>query len=217
MRAKNFTSIHFLFIITFMTLSCSSTAQTYTIETSLGNIQVILYDNTPLHQANFEKLVAEHVYDSILFHRIIEGFMIQAGDPATKPGALPLSAPEGEMVPAEFVPENFHKKGALAAARTGDAVNPEKRSSPTQFYIVQGRPYSPEELAMLESNHGKSWTAEQKEVYQTLGGTPFLDREYTVFGEVTGGLDVVDAIAALPTGLRDFPLSEIRIITVRRD
>jgi peptidyl-prolyl cis-trans isomerase B (cyclophilin B) len=217
MRTKNFIFIHFSFIITFMAISCSSIAQTYTIETSLGNIQVSLYDNTPLHKANFEKLVAECTYDSILFHRIIQGFMIQAGDPATKPNADRLTTPNDETIPAEFAPENVHKKGALAAARTGDAVNPEKRSSPTQFYIVQGRPYAEEELAVLESSYGKSWTAEQKEIYKTLGGTPFLDQDYTVFGEVIGGLDVVDAIAALPTGPQDFPLSEIRIITVRKD
>jgi peptidyl-prolyl cis-trans isomerase B (cyclophilin B) len=199
-----------------MATSCSSVAQTYTIETSLGNIQVILYDNTPLHKANFEKLVAEHAYDSVLFHRIIEGFMIQTGDPATKPN-VGNPAPEGETIPAEFIPENFHKKGALAAARMGDAVNPEKRSSPTQFYIVQGRPCVPEELALLKNSYGKSWTEEQEAVYKTLGGTPFLDMDYTVFGEVISGIEVVDAIAALPTGARDFPLSEIRIVAVRRD
>ncbi|MDR0541487.1 MAG: peptidylprolyl isomerase [Dysgonamonadaceae bacterium] len=200
-----------------MATSCQSNAQTYTIETSLGNIQVKLYDNTSLHKANFEKSVAEQVYDSILFHRIIEGFMIQTGDPATKPGANRATTTEGETIPAEFVPENFHKKGALAAARMGDPVNPEKRSSPTQFYIVQGRPFSEEELNFMESYHGKSWTPEQKEIYKTLGGAPFLDQDYTVFGEVVDGLDIVDKIAALPTDSRDFPLSDIRIIKITKD
>ncbi|GHT52595.1 peptidyl-prolyl cis-trans isomerase [Bacteroidia bacterium] len=188
----------------------------YTIETSLGNIKVKLYENTPLHQANFAKLVEEQVYDSVLFHRIIEGFMIQTGDPGTKPGVDRSAIIEGETIPAEFMAENIHKKGALAAARTGDQVNPEKRSSPTQFYIVQGRTFTDEELGQLEAFYGKAWTAEQKEIYKTLGGTPFLDKDYTVFGEVTEGLDVVDQIAALPTGRGDFPLSDIRIIRITK-
>jgi peptidyl-prolyl cis-trans isomerase B (cyclophilin B) len=199
-----------------MLISCQSKAQ-YTIVTSLGEIKIKLYDNTPLHKANFEKLVEEQAYDSVLFHRIIEGFMIQTGDLNTKPATSRTFAEEGETIPAEFVPENIHKKGALAAARTGDAVNPEKRSSPTQFYIVQGRSFTDAELNSMENFNGKSWTAEQKEIYQTLGGTPFLDKDYTVFGEVTEGLDVVDKIAALPTGSRDYPLSDIRIIKIIHD
>jgi peptidyl-prolyl cis-trans isomerase B (cyclophilin B) len=218
MKAKNVNLIKIVTIIALMTTSCTTSAQTYTIETSLGNIQVALYENTPLHKANFEKLVTEQAYDSVFFHRIIQGFMIQTGDLSTKPAAANRPpAPEGETIPAEFVPENFHKKGALSAARTGDFVNPEKRSSPTQFYIVQGRTYTEEEFAVLENRTGKTWTAVQKEVYKTLGGTPFLDGDYTVFGEVTSGLEVVEAIAALPTDARDFPLEEIRILGVRRD
>jgi peptidyl-prolyl cis-trans isomerase B (cyclophilin B) len=208
------TKLASILFIVFMSVSCQSNAQTYTIETSLGNIKVKLYENTPLHQANFEKLVKEQVYDSVLFHRIIEGFMIQTGDPGTKPGVNRAAIIEGETIPAEFTAENIHKKGALAAARTGDQVNPEKRSSPTQFYIVQGRSYTDDELNRLEAFYGKSWTAEQKEIYKTLGGAPFLDQDYTVFGEVTEGLDVVDKIAALPTGRGDFPLSDIRIISI---
>jgi peptidyl-prolyl cis-trans isomerase B (cyclophilin B) len=173
-----------------------------------------LYDKTPLHQSNFEKLVEEHAYDGVLFHRIIEGFMIQTGDLGTKPSPI---ATEGEQIPAEFVPEYIHKKGALAAARTGDAVNPQKKSSFSQFYIVQGRPFTEEELFSMEDFGKKVWTAEQKAVYKTLGGTPFLDQDYTVFGEVVEGLDVVDKIAAVQTDARDYPQEEVRILSITKD
>ncbi|MDR2058460.1 MAG: peptidylprolyl isomerase [Dysgonamonadaceae bacterium] len=202
-----------------MSVSCQTKAQTYTIETTLGNIKIKLYENTPLHKANFEQMVEEQVYDSVLFHRVIQYFMIQGGDPSTKyadNGEMPVYV-ERETIPAEFLSENFHKKGALAAARTGDFVNPEKRSSPTQFYIVQGKTYTEEELKYQEDFGGKSWTLEQKEVYKTLGGTPFLDNEYTVYGEVIEGLDVVDVIAAVPTLPNDRPASDVRIIRIVKD
>jgi len=194
-----------------MVSSCQSNAQTYTIETNLGNIQVKLYEKTPLHKENFEKLVAEQFYDSVLFHRIIAGFMIQTGDGQTKP--VPAIEPDYK-IPAEFVNEYFHKKGALAAARIGDAVNPEKRSSPTQFYIVQGRTFTDDELDQIEAQYKISLSEFQRGIYKTIGGTPFLDRNYTVFGEVVKGLDVVDAIAALPTGFRDVPTVDIRILRI---
>ncbi|GHV11091.1 peptidyl-prolyl cis-trans isomerase [Bacteroidia bacterium] len=194
-----------------MSESCLS-ANTYSIHTSLGTIKIKLYDKTPLHQANFEKLVKEHAYDGVLFHRIIESFMIQTGDLSTKQNPITT---EGEMIPAEFVPEYIHKKGALAAARTGDAVNPEKKSSFSQFYIVQGRPFTEEELFSMEDFGEKVWTPEQKAVYKTLGGTPFLDQEYTVFGEVVEGLDIVDAIAAVQTDARDYPQEDIRIVSIK--
>ncbi|MDR1583834.1 MAG: peptidylprolyl isomerase [Prevotellaceae bacterium] len=216
MRAKIlFTTL----IILFMTVLCQTNAQTYTIATTLGNIKIRLYENTPLHKANFERIVEEQVYDSVLFHRVIQHFMIQGGDPATKPDGNGKASvyEERETIPAEFLAENFHKKGALAAARTGDYVNPEKRSSPVQFYIVQGKPYAEEELKYLEDFGGKSWTPEQKEVYKTIGGTPFLDNEYTVFGEVVEGLEIVDSIAAVPTQPGDRPISDVRIIRVVKD
>ncbi|KAA6302033.1 MAG: putative peptidyl-prolyl cis-trans isomerase [Candidatus Ordinivivax streblomastigis] len=200
-----------------MTYSCQTNAQTYTIATSLGNIQIQLYDQTPLHKANFETLVEKQAYDSVLFHRIIEGFMIQTGDLSTKPGASRTASADGKLIPAEFVKEYIHKKGALAAARTGDQVNPEKKSSPTQFYIVQGRTFADNELQQMEEFGKKTWTPEQKEIYKTIGGTPFLDQDYTVFGEVVVGLDVVDKIAALPTGRGDYPLSDIRILSITKD
>jgi peptidyl-prolyl cis-trans isomerase B (cyclophilin B) len=197
-----------------MSISCQTNAQTYTIKTSLGNMQIRLYENAPLHKANFERLVEENAYDSVLFHRIIQGFMIQTGDLNTKPTHGESISQNEQTITAEFVAENFHKKGAIAAARTGDAVNPEKRSSATQFYIVQGRIFTDEELNYLENANGISWTAEQKNIYKTLGGTPFLDANYTVFGEVIDGLDVIDKIAALPTGIGDSPLSDIRILQI---
>lgn len=200
-----------------MTYSCQTNAQTYTIATSLGDIQIQLYDQTPLHKANFETLVEKQAYDSVLFHRIIEGFMIQTGDLGTKPGANRTAPADGKLIPAEFVKEYIHKKGALAAARTGDQVNPEKKSSPTQFYIVQGRTFADNELQQMEEFGKKTWTPEQKEIYKTIGGTPFLDQDYTVFGEVVAGLDVVDKIAALPTGRGDYPLSDIRILSITKD
>jgi len=202
-----------------MMISCQSDAQTYTIETNLGNIQVKLYDNTPLHKENFEKLVAEQFYDSVLFHRIIPGFMVQTGNPATKPGDN-LDSLMNELnytVPAEFVPEYFHKKGALAAARTGDAVNPEKRSSSSQFYIVQGRTFTDEELDQIEEQMQIRFSEFQRGIYKMIGGAPFLDQNYTVFGEVIKGLEVVDAIAAVPTGPGDFPVKDVRILRIVKD
>jgi len=202
-----------------MMISCQSNAQTYTIETNLGNIQVKLYDKTPLHRENFEKLVTEQLYDSVLFHRIIQGFMIQTGDPATRPGsnADSLRSALNYTVAAEFVPEYFHKKGALAAARTGDATNPEKRSSSSQFYIVQGRTFTDEELDNIEAQLNIQFSEFQRGIYKTVGGTPFLDRNYTVFGEVVKGMEVVDAIAAVPTGPRDFPEKDVRILRIVKD
>ncbi|MDR1610046.1 MAG: peptidylprolyl isomerase [Candidatus Symbiothrix sp.] len=204
-----------------MSTSCQPKAQTYTIETSLGNIKVKLFENTPLHKQNFEKLVAEQFYDSVLFHRIIPQFMIQTGNGATKTarvGERPADGGDlGYTVPAEFVPENFHKKGALAAARIGDQVNPEKRSSCSQFYIVQGRTFSDEELDAIENQMHLTFSEFQRGVYKTMGGTPFLDQNYTVFGEVTEGLDVVDKIASVPTGPGDSPLADIRIIRITKD
>jgi peptidyl-prolyl cis-trans isomerase B (cyclophilin B) len=195
--------------------------QTFTIETNLGNIRVKLYDKTPLHKANFEKLVETQYYDSVMFHRIIQGFMIQTGDGSTK------TLKEGEKqedddakeikIPAEFVPEYFHKKGVLAAARVSDVVNPEKKSSPTQFYIVQGRIYQDEELDQIENHLSIIYSEFQRGIYKTVGGTPFLDQNYTVFGEVVEGLDVVDKIAAVPTGPRDYPREDIRIIRIVKD
>jgi cyclophilin family peptidyl-prolyl cis-trans isomerase len=191
--------------------------------TSAGNIILRLYDSTPLHRDNFLKLVKAHYYDSILFHRVIKNFMIQSGDPNSKTAVAgqPLgNGGPGYMVPAEFRPSLFHKKGVLAAARTGDDVNPEKQSSASQFYIVQGRRFTDRELDSVEVVRLKGYKLplEHREIYKTIGGTPQLDQNYTVFGEVVKGLDVVDTIAGTATSKevdKDRPLQDIRIIKAR--
>jgi cyclophilin family peptidyl-prolyl cis-trans isomerase len=232
------------------------------IETDLGTIKIKLYNETPIHRENFIKLAEEGFYDGISFHRVIENFMIQGGDPLTKPnleGDTTAAEYDDYTLEAELVPSLYHKKGALAAARMGDNVNPEKRSSGSQFYIVQGKVFSEPELQILAerkndqhknskinslimhkanliidkgenpdfnaivaelkdtidiisaSSNTYNFTQEQILVYTTIGGTPHLDKDYTVFGEVVEGLDVVDKIAAVETGLRDVPVKDIRM------
>jgi cyclophilin family peptidyl-prolyl cis-trans isomerase len=191
--------------------------------TSAGNIVLRLYDSTPLHRDNFLKLVKAHYYDSILFHRVIKNFMIQSGDPNSKTAVAgqPLgNGGPGYMVPAEFRPSLFQKKGVLAAARTGDDVNPERQSSASQFYIVQGRRFTDRELDSVEVVRLKGYKLplEHREIYKSIGGTPQLDQNYTVFGEVVKGLDVVDSIAGTATSKgvdKDRPLQDIRIIKAR--
>ena len=181
------------------------------IETDYGNMIAILYDATPGHRDNFIKLVEEEFYDGIIFHRIINGFMIQGGDPNSKnakPNAQLGSGGPGYQIPAEFVDSLIHVKGALAAARTN---NPKKESSGSQFYIVQGKPLSDGELNMMEARQDARYTKEQREAYRTLGGTPQLDREYTVFGRVIKGLEVIDKIAAVRTGNRDRPVKDVKM------
>ena len=178
------------------------------IKTSMGTIKAKLYNDTPQHRDNFIKLVNEGWYNGSPFHRVINQFMIQGGQNAD--GRLD----PGYTVPAEFKDNHFHKKGALCAARQGDQVNPKKASSGSQFYIVQGKVYDERALDMFESRMGKVFSARQRQAYQTVGGTPHLDGEYTVFGEVTEGLDVVDKIAAVKTGRMDVPVEPVTIISV---
>lgn len=182
------------------------------IETPFGAMIVELFDATPQHQDNFTKLVEQGYFDSLLFHRVIDGFMIQGGDPKSKnaPNNMPLGmGGPGYTVEAEFVDSLIHVKGALAAARTGDQMNPQKRSSGSQFYIVQGQPVADRELDMIESRKNMRYTTAQREQYKNLGGTPFLDRDYTVFGRVIEGLDVIDAIATQPTNSANRPKTDI--------
>lgn len=184
------------------------------IHTEFGNMVVWLYDATPQHRDNFLKLAEQGYFDDLLFHRVINGFMIQGGDPNSrnaKPGQQLGSGGPGYTVPAEFVDSLFHKKGALAAARTGDQVNPEKKSSGSQFYIVQGRAVTEQDLDMMESRKGFRYAKAQRDTYLQLGGTPFLDRDYTVFGEVIEGLDVIDKIANVQTLPGDRPASDVRM------
>ena len=239
------------------------------IKTSLGDITVRLYDETPLHRDNFIKLAKEGYYNGTLFHRVIKNFMIQGGDPDSKGAAAGMqlgTGGPGYTVPAEFVyPQYFHKKGALAAARQSDQVNPEKKSSGSQFYIVTGEVYSAGKLTQLEKqleqrmlqsifdslvveNRDKilqlrrnrdqagiaaiqeqlqkdtfakakemgkpKFTDAQREAYTTVGGTPFLDNDYTVFGEVEDGMDVIDAIQNVATGAGDRPSTDVVMIEV---
>ncbi|HYK55183.1 MAG TPA: peptidylprolyl isomerase [Flavisolibacter sp.] len=190
------------------------------LTTTEGIIVLRLYDSTPLHRDNFLRLVKSHYYDSILFHRVIQNFMIQAGDPNSKTAKAGQPLGNGGpsyTLPAEFRPSLFHKKGVLAAARMGDNVNPERKSSGSQFYIVQGKTFTDKELDSVEvvRLEGRKLPLEHREVYKTMGGTPQLDQNYTVFGEVVRGLDVVDKIAATATSKaqdRDRPLQDVRIV-----
>ncbi len=239
------------------------------IETPYGDMKVKLYNQTPLHRDNFIKLVNEDFYDSLLFHRVIKNFMIQGGDPDSKgaaSGVMLGNGGPGYEIDAEFVSELFHKKGAIAAAREGDNVNPEKKSSGSQFYIVQGKVFSLDDLAKMEEqinlprkqkyfdkfinnpdnanvksrldslNRVKDYKTlnaevetivknietqmdsqgllfhysdEQKKVYTTIGGTPHLDQNYTVFGEVVEGLNVIDSIASVQTDKNDRPVVDV--------
>lgn len=236
------------------------------LETTMGNITVALYNETPKHRDNFIKLVKEGVYDSTLFHRVIKQFMIQAGDPDSKNAsdtAMLGSGDVGYTIPAEFNPKFFHKKGVLAAARQGDDVNPEKASSGCQFYIVTGRKFTEPQLLGMENKineqreealfdslarqHMKEiykmrkagdnagllelqdtleaqareladkeekfrFTPEQIKAYSTIGGAPHLDGSYTIFGEVTEGMEVVDNIEIAKTNRADRPIENIRIL-----
>ena len=193
------------------------------LTTSKGVIVLRLSDSTPLHRNNFLKLVKQHFYDSIMFHRVIKSFMVQAGDPKTKRAAgSPLDPKDslGYTVPAEFRSSFYHKKGMLAAARMSDDVNPTKASSSSQFYIVQGRVFTDAGLDSVETFRlkGRKIPLTAREVYKTIGGAPHLDQGYTIFGEVVSGLAVVDSIANTPTSGRqagDKPLEDIRIIKAR--
>ena len=191
--------------------------------TTVGTIELKLYDETPLHRDNFIQLVKENAFDSLLFHRVIQDFMIQGGDPDSKHAAPGVLLGEGDRpytLPAEFRLEQgiYHRRGVIASAREGDDVNPERRSSAMQFYIVWGKVFDDEGLdkvqERLDQRTGGSvrLTPEMREVYKTVGGTPHLDGQYTVWGEVVDGLDVVDAIQRVPTDANDRPLEDVRIL-----
>ena len=182
------------------------------IETSYGVIKVKLYDSTPKHKANFLKLAKEGYYNDLLFHRVISKFMIQGGDPNSRnapAGAMLGAGGPSELIPAEIGAKHF--KGALAAARTGGPGNPEKKSSGSQFYIVQGDIINPAQLQMLASQKGITYTEEEQKKYSTLGGAPFLDGDYTVFGEVIEGLDIIDKIAAVQTDANNRPFTDVKM------
>lgn len=189
------------------------------LETSMGNIWIRLSDSTPLHRDNFIKLVKTNYYPGILFHRVIQNFMIQSGDPDSRGAApgVPLGNGGPEyLVPAEFRPTLFHKKGVIAAARDN---HPQKASSASQFYLTQGKVFTEAGLDSVETYRLKrKIPADQRKVYTTLGGVPHLDQNYTVFGEIVKGLEVVDKIAAVPTSKaadKDRPLQDVKIINAK--
>jgi len=261
-----------------LTTGCAQSKKDYvvTIKTKYGDMVAILYDETPKHKENFIKLATEKFYDSLLFHRVIEGFMIQGGDPQSKkakPGQSLGSGGPGYTVDAEINPKFFHEKGSFSAARMGDQVNPKKASSGSQFYIVHGKPMNDTELTQLEQNihFGKksqllrellgkpefeairnqvmekqqaqdgawlnsffeksdtlivkvkpdykpfTFSAEQKDRYKTTGGAPHLDGDYTVFGKVIMGLEVIDKIAAQAKDRSDRPVEDVRMMVTIKE
>ncbi len=219
---KNFVYITLLISVVLLSACNLKNKSMVRLTTTHGVIEVKLYDETPKHRDNFISLVEQCYFDSLLFHRVIEGFMIQGGDPDSKnalPGVLLGNGGPDYTIDAEFcTPQIFHKRGTLAAAREGDNVNPDKKSSGSQFYIVWGEVYTREQLDRLsriyETRFGRKieYTPQQIEAYTTVGGTPFLDGEYTVFGEVTKGLEVVDSIQQVECDAYDRPLEDVRII-----
>lgn len=216
MKSYFFSFIAILAIASGLT-QCSPKGDGYTyaiISTEYGDMKVRLSNATPQHRDNFIKLANEGFYDSLLFHRVIENFMIQGGDPDSRnanPNQMLGQSGPGYTVPAEFVDSLIHVKGALAAARLGDRQNPQRNSSGSQFYIVDGQPLTEANLQNLEQNFKKSYTPEQRQRYLEVGGSPVLDKEYTVFGQVVEGLDVIDKIAAVPTGQANRPTRDVRM------
>lgn len=184
------------------------------IETDSGTIVVRLSDKTPLTTANFLKLVKQHFYDGLLFHRVIPAFMIQGGDPGSKNAPRGKVLGEGGLgytVPAEFDSTLFHQKGAIAMARENDDVNPKKASSSTQFYLVEGRTFTDVEMNQIEDRFKIKIPGSHREIYRTVGGAPFLDMNYTVFGQTVKGLDVIDKIAHVERDRNDRPVHDIRM------
>jgi len=181
------------------------------ITTVYGKMKILLYNETPKHRDNFIKLANEGFYNGLIFHRVIKDFMIQGGDPNSKNAAPEIMLGSGDVgykIPAEFSPALHHKKGALAAARDN---NPEKASSGCQFYIVQGKTSTDAELDGIESRAGFKYSEKQRNDYKTIGGTPFLDQSYTVFGEVIEGLEVIDKIAGVTTRRGDRPVEDVKM------
>lgn len=215
-------------ILLLLTLAMGASAQMseprqeILLETDSGNVRIALYNETPLHRDNILKLVKSHAYDGVLFHRVIRDFMVQTGDLGSigaPQGKLLGDTPERYSVPAEIhFPQLFHKRGAVAAAREGDNVNPERRSSASQFYIVWGQKWDDASLDKVQkridemTNGTVKLTPEVREAYKTIGGTPHLDGSYTVFGEVVEGLEVIGRIEKAATDDHDRPLKDIHII-----
>lgn len=188
------------------------------IMTNKGVMMVELSNYTPQHRDNFIKLANEGFYDDLLFHRVIAGFMVQGGDPESKgaPADKMLgNGGPGYTVPAEIKPGMYHYKGAIAAARQGDAVNPMRASSGSQFYLVQGAPVDDNMLTQMENRNGFTYDESARNYYKQHGGAPFLDMNYTVFGYVINGREVIDAIAGVQTGENDRPVEDVKILSVK--
>lgn len=221
--------IHLLSVMLFLSFSIlsakSETNYVVNVMTNRGEITLMLYNQTPLHRDNFVKLCNGSVYNNVLFHRVIKEFMVQAGDPESKkqePGRLYGDGDLGYSIVAEIKPELFHKRGVLAAAREGDRVNPERKSSASQFYIVVGKRFTDQELDNLEKRVARATgvadykiSPEKREIYRSLGGTPHLDMQYTVFGEVLKGMEIVEKISKVDTDQNDRPMDDICIISTK--
>ena len=188
------------------------------METSVGEVILKLYDDTPIHKANFLKLVNKGYYDSLLFHRVIKDFMMQGGDPnsrnASRYKKLGTGNP-GYTLEAEIGPQHIHKRGALAAARNEDKINPKKKSNGSQFYIVTGRKYPRKYMPRFEEARGKKYSEKELIAYETIGGSPHLDGLYTVFGEVMRGLDIVEMVCNAPVNGASRPLKDIYILKIK--
>lgn len=223
MKATKILAIALLWVL--MLAGCRQEETHVVMKTTMGTIELKLYDETPLHRDNFVQLVKENAFDSLLFHRVIRDFMIQGGDPDSRHAAPGVLLGEGDRpytLPAEFRLEQgiYHRRGVIASAREGDDVNPEQRSSAMQFYIVWGKVFDDAGLDKVQERLDQRTggrvrlTPEMREVYKTVGGTPHLDGQYTVWGEVVDGLEVVDAIQRVPTDANDRPLEDVRILRI---
>lgn len=201
-----------LILLVLLLASCKTKNTYVSLQTTKGEIAIKLYNDTPLHKENFISLVEKDYFDGVLFHRVINNFMIQTGDPNSKnaeDGELLGNGGPGYKIDAEFRDSLFHKKGAVAAARDN---NPKKQSSGSQFYIVEGRTFNMEELAAIEKKNNVDYSEFQKETYTSIGGYPSLDKRYTVFGEVVKGMDTVEAISNVTTDENDRPVENVRIL-----
>ena len=222
-----------IILLAFMAIACGEKTTNTNVHvkftTTMGDVTVRLSDLTPAHRDNFLQLTDEGYFDGLLFHRVIGDFMIQGGDPRTRNisgsefdvyGEESGNPRYWEKIPAEIhFPQLYHRRGALAAAREGDAVNPDRKSSRTQFYIVWGRTFDAQQIARMEQHlamQGIELPAHVRETYMTEGGTPHLDGQYTVFGEVVEGLDIVEKIQGVVTDDMDRPLEDVRIIKAER-
>ena len=215
-RIFTFIAAVFLFVscMSSRNASTSKTTAHIKIETDSGTMVLKLYNQTPLHTNNFIKLVKKHYFDDLLFHRVIKNFMIQGGDPDSKNAAAGVRLGEGGLkytTPAEFDTSLYHQKGALAMAREGDDTNPAKASSSTQFYIVQGKTYTDAEMDKVEEKMKITIPENHRKIYRTIGGTPFLDMNYTVFGQLESGFEVLEKIANAPRDENNRPLRDIKM------